>query len=681
MKKIQPYYFLIALAALLLAVGIVVYGSRSLSLLKKGRPIEPPAAAKDGDLFELWFSRADLFDVSVDHNVTGIIFGTDTKKVSLLDRDRKLRWEKTFSTNPLQTRISACGKHLAIGTAGGDLFFMSLDSQFWWQEQLGSPVGLVVLSANGKWVLAGKGEPDQPVHFLELFNRDGTKHWSISTGPLENAWLAGEQPEHGKIFYTCRQEDSPRTAAITLTGEALWQVEQAALMAVSRDENRLALVKEAGVAVYDTRGDLLWETMLPPEFKVSTAIFNPQNNDLLVYGSGSSAGENLYCLNSKGKLIWQKKIAEGALLSFTSDGTRIVTCSWRQYKEDFSQVVLYGQDGTELSRWELGMRVERLLVTGNRRYIVLAGEDGYIDVVDLEKTPDQENDTKAQATSLYNPVRVGLEPDQNAITLFFYGGSDFVPVNRLISRTKSPLRAVVEELIRGPSRESSLCRMIPKEAEIEVTFDSSRGQLYLELSSEAADAFDESRTTAVIDSLCYTMGCFSEVREIFLTTDRKPVDLFENKHVLHQPFKPYHWAEPIFVPVHIEEHYYLVPREASDLQVERHDLEGMLQTVVKMCRSFYFVPGNLQLKEVAAEKDRVTIDLNGSWRMLFPENGETEDQLHGAMILDALCLTAIENSDCHRVEILVEGESWSPPQECPLLNHVFYQPYYINPEF
>lgn len=681
MKRMQPYYILIAFAVLLLAAGAAVYGFRSLSLLKGGEPIEPPADAKEGDLFELWFTGADLFDVSVDYNVTGIIFGTDTKKVSLLDRDRQLRWEKSFSSNPLQTQISACGNYLAVGTEGGDLFFMTIDSQSWWQEELGAPVNLVALSANGEWVLAGRGDPEQETHCLELFSRDGTRHWSIPTGSLQNICLAGEQLNRGRIFYTYRQEDTVVTAAATLTGEILWEIEEAALMAVSRTENRLALVEEAGLVVYNARGEMLWKRALPSGFKTSSAIFNPQNNNLLVYGSDNRVDENLYCFNAEGKLIWQKKIAEGALVSLTADGTRIITCSWRQYKEDFSQVVLYNESGTELSCWELGMRVERLLVTGNRRYIVLAGEDGYIDVVDLERTPAQENEVKAAAAPFYSPVRTELEPDQTAITLFFYSDSDFVPVTRLIGRTKTPLHAVIEELIRGPSRESSLCRMIPKEAGIEVLFNSDSGQLYLELSPEVVNVPGTAQTIGVLDSLRYTVSCFSEVREIYLTVDREPIELFGDGLVLEQPLKPHRWRDPLFIPVHIEERYYLVPREARDLQIEQRDLEGMLQAVVKLCRAFYFVPGDLELKEVVENGNKVTINLNCSLRMLFPESGGIEEQLQAAMILDALYLTAVENSDCYRVEILVDGESWSPPNGYPLLSRTFYQPYYINPEF
>ena len=67
--------------------------------------------------------------------------------------------------------------------------------------------------------------------------------------------------------------------------------------------------------------------------------------------------------------------------------------------------------------------------------------------------------------------------------------------------------------------------------------------------------------------------------------------------------------------------------------------------------------------------------------MLFPEEGDTLEQLQAAMILDALFLTASRNSESSYVEILVEGERWSPPQGYPPLSRLMRRSYYINPEF
>ncbi|NLA47181.1 MAG: hypothetical protein GX866_06550, partial [Firmicutes bacterium] len=70
-----------------------------------------------------------------------------------------------------------------------------------------------------------------------------------------------------------------------------------------------------------------------------------------------------------------------------------------------------------------------------------------------------------------------------------------------------------------------------------------------------------------------------------------------------------------------------------------------------------------------------------SFCMLFPEGGDVIEQLQAAMILDALFLTAVNNSDSRYVEIYVEGERWSPPEGYPSLSRQIYKPYHINPEF
>ena len=682
MKKLQPYQLLIIFAALLLVAGVVNYGIRSASMLKGGDPIEPPPDTEEDDLFELWFTEGELFDVNVDRNATKIIFGSDTKKASLLNRERHLLWEREFPTNPLQTSISACGGYLAVGTEGGELFFISLDSQSSWQEELGTPINLLELSANGLWVLAGRGDPEKEKHCVELFNRKGEKQWSVATGPLQNIWLVGEQPDQGEIYYTHLQGDRAITVALNLEGQELWKIEEASLMAVSRTGDSLALIGDSGLlTAYNDQGELLWDKALSSEFKVSSAIFNPQSNNLLVYGSDSKTGQNLHYYNIEGKLIWKKKIADGALASFSADGARIMTCSWREFKEDFSQIVVYDGSGAELSHWEVGMRVEKMLVTGNRRYIILAGEDSYIDVVDLEETPAHENETSATAAPFYSPVTMGLKADQAAITLFFCNQSKFIPLTRLISRTKSPLEATVEELIRGPSRESSLSRVIPKETDIEVHFDSSSGVLDLDFSPEAVDPDDVIQTSCALDSLRYTLGCFSEVRKIYLTADQNPVALFDRGRELKQPLKPRRWETPLFIPLHVEGRYYLVPMEAEELKVKRRDLCSLLQAVAAQCRAFYFVPGDLAVTRAVEKDETISIYLNRSFQMLFPEDGGEVEQLQAAMILDALFLTALENSKSCRFEVRVEGGEWSPPQGYPSLNRSFYQAYYINPEF
>lgn len=683
MKRIEPYYFLIGLAALFVVAGMILYSARGLTLMKHGEPIEPSGVAEKEDLFELWFTGADLLDLSIDRNVSGILFGSESKKVSLLDRERKLRWEKSFPTNPLQTKISACGGYLAVGTEGGDLFFMSADQQNWWQQELEEPVYLVTLSANGRWVLVARGAPERESHHLELYNgHDGTLQWSLETGPLQKIYLAGEQLNRGLVIYCYEQDGTTVTAAATLTGESLWERDGVSLEAISRTESRLALLDSTSLIVCKSQGDVLWERALPDGFNTTTVLFNPQNSNLLLYGSEDRQNENLYYFSAEGKVLWQKKIAEGALLSFSAEGNRIITSSWRHYKEDFSQMVFLDERGETLPvNLELGMRVERLLVSSSRRYIVIGGEDGYIDVIDLDAELFRDNAQPQAAAPFYSPAVTDLEKGRLAVTLYFNSDDYFIPISRLISQTDSPLRTAVDELIRGPCRESGLNRTIPKDAAVEVTFKKESGQLFLELSPEMAGMPGTCQTMSVINSLRYTIGSFPEVKEIYLTMGKEPLKVFGDGLVLEQPILPYRWKDPLFIPARIGERYYIIPREASELAIEQRDLDGLLAAVVKQCRAFYFVPGDLNLIDVAEADSVVRVNLNSSFRMLFPEDGGAEEQLQAAMILDALFLTAAGNSDSLRMEIYVEGETWSPPQDYPPLDRSIYKPYHINPEF
>ncbi len=683
MKRIEPYYFLIGLAAIFVIAGMILYSARGLTLMKHGDPIEPLGGTDKEDLFELWFTGANLLDLSVDRNVTGIIFGSESKKVSLLDRERKLRWEKSFPTSPLQTKISACGNYLAVGTEGGDLFFMSADQQVWWQQELEESVYLVTLSANGKWVLVARGAPEQDIHHLELYDgHNGSLQWSIATGPLQKIYLAGEQLNRGLVFYSYEQEGTAATAAAALTGENLWVREGVTLEAISRTESRLALLDSTSLIVCRSQGEVLWERTLPAGFNTTTVMFNPQNSNLLLYGSEDRQNENLYYFSAEGKDLWRKKIAEGALLSFAADGNRIITSSWRHYKEDFSQMVFLDETGEALPvNLELGMRVERLLVSSSRRYIVIGGEDGFIDVIDLDAELFRDNAQSQAPAPLYSPAVTDLEKGRLAVTLFFNSDDYYIPVSRLISQTDNPLRTAIEELIRGPSRESGLNRTIPKDAAVEVTFKKESGQLFLALSPEMAGMTGAYQPLSVINSLSYTIGSFAEVKEIYITAGKEPLETFGNGVVLEQPIQPHHWKDPLFIPVRISERYYIIPREASELEIEQRDLDGLLMAVVKQCRSFYFVPGDLNLIEVSEADNVLRVDLNSSFRMLFPEDGGVEEQLHAAMVLDALFLTAAGNSDSLHMEIYVEGEKWSPPQDYPSLDRSIYRPYHINPEF
>lgn len=674
-QQIQPYYWLIFLAGLFLAAGLILFGFRMFSFnLKSGVPVEPLVHSGENGLIDFWFAGADFFDLSADRNMTGILFSSNNNKVSLLDRGKRLRWEKTFPSEPLQAKLSSCGNYLAVGTAGGKLFYMSTNQQLWWEIEGDTPINRIAISANGKWVAVSRGEADQEDHTLELYNQEGKLQWSAVTGSLLKLFLSGEHIEQGRIFFSQIQDETVATTALTLDGEPVWSHEGEALAAVSRSGNRLAVIEEERLLIYNYLGQCLWEKKLP--FALETVVFNPLNHNVLLYGQRDGSDVNLFYFSAEGKQLWEKRIADGSLFAFTADGRHLVTSSWRHYKDDYSQMVLFSEDGVELEHWDVAMRVEYLVVTGHRRFIVLGGEDGYIEIIDLEEQLSQGENRVTPAGPIYSPYSAGV----NLVTLYFSDGQYLIPVTRPFGQTENRIRAAIEELIRGPARDSFLYRIFPKEARIELRFQEDTGQLYLDLSPELATMGGSSQSIAALDSLRLTLSGFPEIKEIYLTVEGELIEYFGDGLLLEQPLLQYRWKDPVFIPIRSGERYYLIPQEARDLEIEQRDLTGLLQAVLRTSRAFYFVPSDLQLFGVHEEAGMVTINLNDALLLLFPEGGGDEERLHAALLLDALFLTALGNSSARKIEILVEGERWEPPAGYPEFNRTFIEPYFLNPE-
>lgn len=672
-QRIQPYCWLIIGAGLFFAAGVLLFGFRLISLNQtSGAPVEPLVDSGESGLLGSWFAGADFIDLSADQNLTGILISAGNNKVSLLDQEKRLRWEKSFPTEPLQAKLSPCGNYLAVGTSCGQLFFMSTDQNLWWEVDTDTQINHLAISENGLWVVISRGDPEQEEHHLELYNQEGKLQWSIVTAPVTKLFLNGEHLEQGKIFYSQLYDGTETTAAITMEGVPVWEHEGETLLTISGSGNRLAATRGDRLFIYDYLGRLLWERLL---FPIESAIFNPQNHSLLLYGKRNGGEPNLFYLNSNGEMLWQQSVAESSLFAFTADGRYLVTSSWRHYKDDYSQMILIDEGGGEVQRWDVAMGVEYLLVSGNRRFIVLGGEDGYIEIIDLDQLHQGENKI-ASAGPIYSPYTT----HSNLVTLYFSDGDYLVPVSRSFGQTENRIRAAVEGLIRGPARDSFLYRTFPQDARIDLQFLEETGRLFLNMTPELAAPVASTQSINPLDSLRLTLSGFPEIKEIYLTVNGEVIDTFGDDLVLEQPLLQHLWQDPVFIPVRVGERYYLVPREARFLEIEQRNLNGLLQAALRISRTFYFTPSDLELLGVYEEAGVVTIDLSNAFKLLFPETGDEEDRLHTALLLDALFLTALENSGAGRIAITVEGESWTPPDGYPELNRTFFTPYFLNPE-
>lgn len=681
MKRFEPYYYIVIIAGIFVLGGLVLFSMQLFPAAENNTvTVDPQTTDQTESLYDFWFSSVEIYDISVDHSMERILFSADNNTVSLLDRERKLSWDKTFETEPKQARISSCGNYAAIGTAGGRLHFTSVDQAFAWDDD-GYPVKYISVSPNANWIAVARSLPDQAQSELSLYNHDGVLKWSLEAKPIKNLYLTSEYLEQANIYYTTEQEGQTAVNALNLDGDHLWRFEDKILAAVSKHGSRLAAYQGDTVTVYDSLGYPMWSASLP--FEPSKIVFNPQNyNRVLIYGSREGSGENLFYYDLADDLLWMSRIADGSLFSFTADGQHILTSSWRHYKEDYTQMKLLSREGIELNSWEVAMRVEHLLLSGHPHLAVVCGEDGYIDLVDLQPLLLAEGNNDQQELQYYNPVTIGKRAGESNIILYFVDGNDnLIPVTRTINQTEDLINAALEELIRGPARDSALFRTIPgKDITVEADLDQEKKTLTINFSRELSEINGVRHSRTIYDSLINTVSQFLDDEEIYLTMEGDLIEYIGPELELNQPLYPVKLENPVYIPIMSDSRYYLKIEEGADADLNGTNLSGLLEKTLHACRSLPFFPTNVDLRELDQSSEQVQINLNSPFMSIFPEEPTEKEYSQAMLVLDALFTTVFENSRSQRVEILIDGEPWSTPAGYPSISRFYRQPTFVNPE-
>lgn len=328
----------------------------------------------------------EVFDISMDYGGNSVLFGSNTKKVTFIDSAGRLKWEETFETNPLQTKVSSCGNFVGIGTYGGRIVFMRANQDIIWERRVERPVTRLLLSPSGRWLVAGSGGEAAESRVIEsqisFYDRESRKEWILDTGPLLDLRFA---PDKEKIFYTeisDTDENSYRTVALDLDGEEIWALPHSRLRAMSSDGELLTLQQSNGVvAGYTHTMDELWSHEL--DISSFNAYFNPRNNNLLVYNSENGKTENLFYFDSEGKKLWDNLIAEKSLITFSSDGAKIVYITGREGEGSFGKLILLNEDGVATKEFEITVHVEKVIAAEDADIVFLASKEGSVYQIDL----------------------------------------------------------------------------------------------------------------------------------------------------------------------------------------------------------------------------------------------------------------------------------------------------------
>lgn len=371
---------------LLVVLACIGLGARLLDLPPRSPandPVEPVTSAEENSRhLDPWLYQTPeliINHLAVDHSLSTILFATAGGKAILMDRSAKPLWEKTFSAEPRQARLSGDGSVLAVGTSGGKVYYEEWQTGRAWEQEGFGAVQLLGLSGDGEYIAAWREDRGAGVSFLALYNRAGEPLWELPAGKSQALHLRG-RGEALRVICGWAGPGPPGAAVFARDGELLWSAEGLRILAVSARGDRLAAVRGEALLLFNDSGRVLWERSL--SFAPVQAIFPEDGEGLLVIGYDREWGHLCY-FDRGGELLWTRGVAPFTQAAFIDSGESIAVCTDIPGRKENSEVTLLNREGNLLERWDVAVRIDRLAAAEGSNSLVLWGKEGLISVVDL----------------------------------------------------------------------------------------------------------------------------------------------------------------------------------------------------------------------------------------------------------------------------------------------------------
>lgn len=679
---------------LVLIISLLVSGCGKKQAGSPNQPIEPITPEEElgeaGALlgrFAIKSADVQILDLSVSADGSLAAVGSASRTVYLLEQDGKLRWEKPLKTVPLKTYVDPSGKYVAVGTYGGKLYLLGSDQAVRFELDLGQPVVVLSVSGDGETILAGlqasiPGETERVV----LLDKMGRCFWELEVEHLLDAIITGAD---NHVVINWQEGEDMILGSFTAEGKPIWEKRGRKLFALSGQGRLLASTQGNEVLCYDESGNELWSYTTAGA--VSKLLFARDGLFLgvLVRDEATQQEEFLY-LDTHGELLWSKRLPDDSHLLVSPDGTRVIVASWRQYRDDATQVWVYNQRGQEVNVLEVAGRVQRMALSDQAATLVLGLEDGSIFFLNI----DNSNLVKSEPLSsiikektlqdYYRPVDFGRDEGESRLSLFFYDESAqfLIPVTRRIKRTQMLLGASIEELIRGPVQGSYLQRTIPKEAQVSASLND--GNVLIDLNPTLDGMSGTTFLTGILDSLLLTVSQFPTIEQIHFTVGGESKETFGSEGLLiNEGFIPRRFGRQVsehllFIPYRSGERFYLLPISKETLPLKDKALiEVLVQHVLH--EGVLFFPPDTRLEGVRIAGGTVYLDFNTSFGKLTNKNN-AEAAAKAALLRDALALSIVENLPFSTVQFTVGGKPLDPPPEFLPWEMTISRPYYINLE-
>ncbi|MBT9142368.1 MAG: hypothetical protein DDT29_00762 [Dehalococcoidia bacterium] len=652
------------------------------------KPIEPVVPGlENGDAyavkgrFSVRRNNVQILALSVTTDGSLAVVGTSSRSLYLLGEDGGLIWEKTLTSDLSQAALDPEGRYLAIGTVGGEVLVVKPNQpQSAEQHYFDAPVGILAISLDGERILVGLMPEDQLADdALLLLDRQGNILWRKNFPELLDAKIVGND---NRIFVNWQESGESAISAYSAQGENLWDLRQREHMAIDGSGKTMVSVQGNEVRRYSQAGTAIGSSSIIG--KVNQVIMAETGSFFGVLATDEATlNQDLLYFDSDSNKLWSKRLPNGSDVLLSADGLRIIVASWRQYRDDATQVVIYNQLGQQISLLDVAGRAQKMALADRGDTLVLGLEEGSIYFLNIAEAKNtQLNETGRRGLlQYYTPVSFEIPAGESMFTLFFYDNKteNMIPVTRRIKRPQSVLRASIEELVKGPLQGSYLNRTIPKNAEIQAS--QSNGIVQLNLPDSLDELSGSTFLSGILDSLLLTVSQFPTVRQIEFTVNGERRATFGQEGLnIGESFTPTRFGHRpgerlIFLPSRSESRYYLRPESVSGITSQDEALiENLVRYILTQSSQLY----SLNLAAVRIENEIVYLDFTDSFHNLLADNMAAAAR--AALLRDALALTILENAPYANIHITVNGTPPVQPEHFLPWEIKVSRPYFLNLE-
>ncbi|KAB3532884.1 GerMN domain-containing protein [Alkaliphilus serpentinus] len=277
----------------------------------------------------------------------------------------------------------------------------------------------------------------------------------------------------------------------------------------------------------------------------------------------------------------------------------------------------------------------------------------------------------------YIPAARGINRSQSALTLFFPDSehNHIIPITRILPYTSTPLRATIDNLIKGPDESLNLANefLIPNEISVSLNKDIAGVNFYGDLSQYEGYP---SNSYFLVKVLVESLGSIKEVNSVQFYFKNRIVDAALHDQSMRDPYTPSTEVKTYTALVTDSNRLLLTPLNLSNDKTPQglfNSLKYSGAMEVYNAKLMPPVPEEINLENYTLVDGNLTLEFNSAFLEAY--NKDVDRQL---MMIDAILFSFSSLDDVNTVEIKVNGKIIEELHGVEIPSNV--DGLYINPE-